>query len=229
MSATEERERDGLRFMLGSAMTAYPGEGFASRLEALAEAAEADDLTMLVRALADEAAVDELRGDYVDLFDRREGHVPLYATEYGRGRATAKGHELADLSGFYRAFGVSLGGLDGEDHLSELPDHVAVELEFHGYLLLKEAALDRAGDREGLEIVRDAQRKFLGEHLAVLLPTIVQALGGRHSTYARIFEWCAALVAAECARVDVVPGAPRPRADEAEEDVSQCGALPVIQ
>lgn len=229
MSQLELRERDGARFILGAALTSYPAPDFLARVRALSEAAEASELSALIAALEREGAVDALRGDYIDLFDRQEGHVPLYETEYGRARAVGKGHALADLAGFYRAFGVSVGGMEDEGQLTELPDHVAVELEFLGYLLLKEAELERRGDRDGAEIVRDAERKYLGEHLGGLVSTIGDALGDRHELYARIFGWCGALVAAECARhgVDVVAsGGPAVKEDQ---DVSSCGALPVIQ
>jgi TorA maturation chaperone TorD len=68
--------------------------------------------------------------------------------------------EMADVAGFYRAFGVEVapGG--------ERPDHVAAELEFMHLLAVKEAiARDRPDASEQAEVCRDAARTFLRDHL----------------------------------------------------------------
>jgi DMSO reductase family type II enzyme chaperone len=68
--------------------------------------------------------------------------------------------ELADIAGFYRAFGVEV--TPG----SERPDHIAAELEFMHLLTVKEFVADQEGESdENAKICRDAQRAFLKDHL----------------------------------------------------------------
>lgn len=64
---------------------------------------------------------------------------------------------LADLTGFYKAFGV--------ESKSMIIDHLAVECEFMAALLLREAYAESSGNKEMYEIVRDAQKKFIKDHL----------------------------------------------------------------
>ncbi len=71
-----------------------------------------------------------------------------------------KGQALADLLGFYQAF-----GFKPSEQVKELPDHIAVELEFMGLLLLKEAYALQEGWQEEGAICVDAERTFLTDHL----------------------------------------------------------------
>jgi DMSO reductase family type II enzyme chaperone len=105
---------------------------------------------------------DDLQASYLRCF----GHTiskdcPPYETEYGQAHIFEKSQSLADIAGFYRAF-----GLDLAPNLSDRLDHVSVELEFMQFLCTKEAyALARGHAQEKLALCRDAQAKFLGEHL----------------------------------------------------------------
>ncbi len=102
-----------------------------------------------------------LQTDYRHAF----GHTisqecPPYETEFGSAHVFQQAQRLADIAGFYRAFGLEIS-----DQAKERPDHIAVELEFMSFLTLKEAyALRHHGEEKAL-ICRDAQRKFLDEHL----------------------------------------------------------------
>jgi TorA maturation chaperone TorD len=70
-----------------------------------------------------------------------------------------RNHELADIAGFYRAFGVEVTpGL-------ERVDHIAVELEFLHLLAVKAALARESGATEHAEICRDAAAAFLHDHL----------------------------------------------------------------
>jgi DMSO reductase family type II enzyme chaperone len=83
-----------------------------------------------------------------------------YETEYGLPHEFRQSQELADICGFYRAFGLNVGG-----SLRERPDHLAVELEFMYVLALKEAYAASNDVVEHVEVCVEAARKFLGEHL----------------------------------------------------------------
>ena len=69
------------------------------------------------------------------------------------------GYRLADVAGFYKAFGVEV--TPG----SERPDHLAVELEFMHLLAVKEAVAEEQGEAEGAAVCREATVSFLGDHL----------------------------------------------------------------
>jgi TorA maturation chaperone TorD len=64
--------------------------------------------------------------------------------------------EMADIAGFYRAFGVDFSG--------DRPDHISLELEFMRLLAAKEAKalLDRDGEKG--EICVSAEKSFLSSH-----------------------------------------------------------------
>lgn len=68
---------------------------------------------------------------------------------------------MADIAGFYRAFGFDVGGA-----IRERPDHLSAELEFMHTLTLKEALSHESGQTEHRETCLDAERKFLRDHLA---------------------------------------------------------------
>lgn len=209
-------------FLLASQLFSYPPPDAAEHLGALLErgaevpASLREQLEALVRA---PEGLEALRSEYIDLFDRgREQNSP-YETEYGRDRPLQKGGELADLAGFYRAF-----GLDPEGS-HEMLDHVAVECEFYALLELKAELLEERGDGEGVEIVRDAQRKFLESHLG----RFVGALGARpgvarSSFYSEASRWLGALVAQACQTRGAQPLEVAYVA--AEPEVMNCGAIP---
>jgi TorA maturation chaperone TorD len=83
-----------------------------------------------------------------------------YETEYGLPHEFRQSQELADIAGFYRAFGFGVGGAR-----RERPDHLAVELEFMYALALKQAYALEAGALEKARICAEAQSHFLQDHL----------------------------------------------------------------
>lgn len=90
----------------------------------------------------------------------RAGTTP-YETEWtGSAGEILQYHLLADLGGFYRAFGLDLSHSCDERH-----DHLSIELCFLGFLCVREATAEERGDTEIVALVRDAQRRFLDEHV----------------------------------------------------------------
>jgi DMSO reductase family type II enzyme chaperone len=86
-------------------------------------------------------------------------------------KALLRTYELADVAGFYRAFGVEV--TPG----SERPDHIAAELEFMHLLAVKEAvAEDEEAAAEHAAICRDATRAFLRDHLGNFAPRLAERL-----------------------------------------------------
>ena len=100
---------------------------------------------------------------------------PPYESEYSSQTfSVSRSHRMADVAGFYRAFGV-----EPSDDNRERPDHIALELEFMAWLIAKETRALEAGGAEAeehSEICRDAQKKFFAEHLGWWLPAFAMAL-----------------------------------------------------
>ncbi len=195
-------------FRLASHLAAYPEDAFVARLRSGIDDCDASEcrsagdewreVAALGRALH-ETALEDLRADYVGLFDRTADDNPMSEIEYG-GRGAARGSELADIAGFYLAFGVR--PMEG----GGLRDHLAVELEFYGWLCAKEEQLQALGDRGGVSAVRDGRRKFLGEHLGRFAAAVAaRPAVARHSFYGPALAWCAGLVQRECRALDVEP------------------------
>ena len=100
----------------------------------------------------------QLRSEYDRLFRARE--IWLYEAEYLAKHQFQRSTLLADISGFYRAFGVQAD--------RERPDALPAELEFMHFLIFKRLhALDSGiADAEGkADICRDAEKKFFSAHL----------------------------------------------------------------
>ncbi len=139
----------------------------------------------------------DLAGTWVRWFDL--GRVAAY--EGSNVPATAGGvtPRLADIAGFYSAFGMAVS--------KDRPDHIVAELEFMTVLLLAEAEAREAGDRERAEIAADAARVFLRDHLG----TWVTAWAARVGDVDELRPWfpvaaaTAELVRAECRDRRVIP------------------------
>jgi len=129
---------------------------------------------------------------------------PPFETEYLPSRdAFQRAQELADVAGFYQAF-----GLQPPPRCGLRPDHAALELEFVAFLLEKirtsASSFAPAGNRGGCcraastpdrlaaeaaaaaadeheKICRDALRSFMTDHVAWWIPTFARALEKRIS------------------------------------------------
>jgi len=102
--------------------------------DAAAHLEDGPALRAAAETLARAAAEGEgLAAEHQRLFYTEMAATP-YETEYGRASAARKGPALADILGFYEAF-----GFRPAPAAAELPDHIGAELEFLGLLLLKDA------------------------------------------------------------------------------------------
>jgi nitrate reductase assembly molybdenum cofactor insertion protein NarJ len=191
-------------FVLASVLASYPWESASGGISALLEddAVELPDgLREMIRERIAHANIPDLQSEYISIFDSGRDANPIYETGYDRRRAMAKGNELSDIAGFYKAFGFELdSSLEGMD----MPDHAGIELEFYALMLMKEIHLSETGDAAGAGIVSDAAAKFLKAHLGRFIGSIARRPGVDGSGfYGPVFRWCAQLVAEECKRREI--------------------------
>ncbi len=154
------------------------------------------------------------------------GRCPINEIEYGELKADAlfQPHRLADLAAFYRAFGLEVGADAGERQ-----DHLCLELEFMCVLTAKEAyALQHQHEPEASSLCRDAQKRFLREHLGRWTPAFARRLAGLAggTPLGDLANFTRAFVESECALYGLVPGSEdlllRPVDEAAESMCSSC-------
>lgn len=183
---------DGLKRLAEDMRASAAGHSSASLVEALSE----------LEAAGRGATLESLQDRYVAAF----GHVtlpdcPLYETACGIGDPFQQAQTLADIAGFYRAFGLEMAA-----DAAERADHLAVELEFMHYLAYREAfALDRHGPEQSA-IIQDAERRFVELHLGRWVPVAARTVAARGDgvlgAAARLLE---CFVAEEVDRWDLAP------------------------
>jgi TorA maturation chaperone TorD len=171
--------------------------------DALREAAAA--LTALPRA-----AIDAADAAFWRLFGHTtRGQVCPCETEYGRDDGFHQPQQLADISGYYLAFGLRFGAV-----ADVRADHIACECEFMDFLSRKEAWLAGHEARneqqdESLTLTREAGRTFLRDHLASFgcafgARVASEDPGGFYGAFGRLLL---VFLQSECRRVGVRPGA----------------------
>ncbi|MCC7377550.1 MAG: molecular chaperone TorD family protein [Verrucomicrobiales bacterium] len=155
------------------------------------------------------------------------GSCPLNEIEYGDIKADPlfQPHRLADLAAFYRAFGLEVAPDAGERH-----DHLGLELEFLCVLAAKDAyALEYQLDSSDHALCREAQAKFLREHLGRWTPAFARRLAASTEDPAlrALAEFTRVFVESECLTFGVTPGseelALRPVDEAADRMCDACG------
>lgn len=134
------------------------------------------------------------------------GAVTPYECEYGGDEIIKMAQELGDLAGFYAAFGMKV---DPKSH--ERADHIAVELEFMMLLCAQELEAMGEDGRAGLEhlaVVRDAERKFLRDHLARWGIAFGRTLSDADTAgfLGSVGAFLEAFLRRECAAMDIAAG-----------------------
>lgn len=112
----------------------------------------------------------ELQGEFNALFATAL-KAPSWETAYEIDKTSRRVVELADIEGFYRAFGLNLSA-------PIEPDSLVAQLEFLALLLQKKLYAEAHGDGDGAQICEEAYRKFLADHLGRWYAAFVGRLGG---------------------------------------------------
>lgn len=132
----------------------------------------ADDAFIFsVQRLSESATADLCRA-HDSLFEPHGGlKAPPYETQHTKEtpqHAMSQQHEMADIAGFYRAFGF--------DVANDRCDHLTAELEYLYAMATKEADARASGNTEQVEIVEAAQRDFLKDHLGRWAASLSQSI-----------------------------------------------------
>jgi TorA maturation chaperone TorD len=174
------------------------------------------------------------RDEQATEYDRVFGLVPSpecppYETEYhANAEPFFRAQQLADVAGFYRAF-----GLAPSRGSPERPDHLALELEFTAFLLLKKRLAARAADGDNgsadrVQVCADAEAAFFRDHLAWWVPSFATGLRRKagDGPYAALGRVLAALMPIERLRYGVAsPRLPlRAASIEPPEEQAGCAA-----
>jgi TorA maturation chaperone TorD len=96
---------------------------------------------------------------------------PPYETLFGNDHVFAQSHVMGDIAGFYKAFGVELSR-----DIHERLDHLSVELEFMHFLAYKESYSRCHDGADKTQIVVDAQKKFVKNHIGRWVPLFCRML-----------------------------------------------------
>jgi TorA maturation chaperone TorD len=96
---------------------------------------------------------------------------PPYETLFGNDHVFAQSHVMGDIAGFYKAFGVELS-----KDIHERLDHLSVEFEFMHFLTYKESYSRCHDGKEKTDIVVEAQKKFVKNHIGRWVPLFCRML-----------------------------------------------------
>jgi TorA maturation chaperone TorD len=155
------------------------------------------------------------------------GLICACETEYGPDNGFHQPQQLADIAGYYLAFGLS-PVVAGDTRA----DHIACECEFMDFLSRKQAhLLDRrdadADVSETLEVTEMAERSFLREHLGRFGRAFAARVAAEDGDgyFGALGRLLLAFVDAECARVGVEAGPVDliVRPDEPDDTPMACG------
>jgi nitrate reductase delta subunit len=176
-----------------AALLRYPDATFRAAIPELQEALDLEAALPMDRVLELHALLNRLQredpftveSEFVDLFDRGRG-TALHLFEHVHGDSRDRGPAMVDLQQTYEKAGLYLTE-------SELPDHLAVVLEFASTQPPKEA------------------KAFLGE-IAHIVRAIFSALLRRQSPYASVLAAVLELAGERAEAVDIPP---EPELDDA--------------
>jgi TorA maturation chaperone TorD len=177
-------------------------------------------------------AADELNRQYEAAFGLLVSSAcPPYETEYINGKfAVQRSQTLADISGFYSAFGLRPSSVRPERH-----DHIVLELEFMAFLLGLELQAARENGRlseEYVGVCQAARERFFREHLGAWSPAFAHLLAsevGDKSFYASVARLLAALLTTQRRHygLPTPDRTPRPSPLERPEECEGCALSPM--
>jgi TorA maturation chaperone TorD len=127
---------------------------------------------------------------------------PPYETLFGNDHVFAQSQVMGDIAGFYRAFGVELS-----KDIHERLDHLSVEFEFMHFLAYKESYSRCHDGADKTQIVLDAQKKFVKNHIGRWVPLFCRMLVKKADSglYKHVADLMAEWMDFEAAFLGVIP------------------------
>jgi len=127
---------------------------------------------------------------------------PPYETLFGNDHVFAQSQVMGDIAGFYRAFGVELS-----KDIHERLDHLSVEFEFMHFLAYKESYSRCHDGADKTQIVLEAQKKFVKNHIGRWVPLFCRMLVKKAGTgfYKYVADLMAEWMDFEAAFLGVAP------------------------
>lgn len=119
------------------------------------------DVSPELRALGEKTFAQSLKDMEME-FHRvlGSGGIPALESSYDDNALAGRGPLLADVRAFYEAF-----LYQPEKPPAELPDHIAVELDFLAYLAMKIAFAHHENQAQEEQTTKDAYERFLQQHV----------------------------------------------------------------
>jgi TorA maturation chaperone TorD len=155
---------------LGRALDAIGGERARAKLATLAKGF--DQIESWVSTECVNWQLSDLQAEHRRVFSNVITlDCPPYETLFGNDHVFGQAHTMGDIAGFYRAFGVELS-----KDIHERMDHLSVELEFMHFLAYKESYARCHDGTEKTQIVVDAQKKFVKDHIGRWVPLFARML-----------------------------------------------------
>ena len=157
---------------IASSLLIYPDETFLDRLEVLKVSTEElkspykEPLQKFYAAVSP-LTLDDIQRHYVEIFDMRR-RCSLFLTSWTHGDTRNRGMALIYFKEKYREAGIILSD-------EELPDHLAVVLEFAAVVDPVEGSLLLGEHRAPIELIRDALRSS-DSYFVYVLDAIVETL-----------------------------------------------------
>ncbi len=163
-----------------------------------------DDITLdSLEASLKGVALTDLQAQHRRVFEHTiSKDCPPYETQYGAHHIFQQAQKLGDIGGFYRAFGMEIS-----EEAKERLDHISVELEFMHFLTIKEAHALKNHGEEKADICREAQKKFVNDHLGPWLFVFTKKLIKKAETgfYKELAVLTREFLALECSLLKVRP------------------------
>jgi TorA maturation chaperone TorD len=136
---------------------------------------------------------DEIVAAYNALFLSPNG-VPLREAAYVNGRLSGRAVQLADIEGLYRMYGFPFVETDAEP-----ADHVSAELDFIGWLRMKEAYSRAHGFTAQARANEFGARVFVDQHLGCFVVALARRIrrSEQHAPYNALGSLLLAAIARE--------------------------------
>jgi TorA maturation chaperone TorD len=155
---------------MGQVLDGVGGERGKTKLAAIAK--HTDQIERWVAAECSNWQLSDLQAEHRRVFSNVITlDCPPYETLFGNDHVFGQAHVMGDIAGFYKAFGVELS-----KDIHERMDHLSVELEFMHFLAYKESYARCHDGADKIQIVVDAQKKFVKEHIGRWVPLFARML-----------------------------------------------------